>query len=203
MSEYGIPIKYSGVQFRSRLEASWAAFFDLVGWKWTYEPVDLPGWIPDFALEGYRRVLVEVKPFPPDSKPVDVMDEVDRLGLRQEVLLVGDGLYIGEGTAWADELTFVGWLGEYHGAEFESAADDGKLWWERAPLCTYDGANCEHHRGNNACTPAGVTGFCHEMGSYHDRMSGHYIGGHIYEVEPDKAEALWKEARNLVQWKGK
>lgn len=69
---YAIPTKYSGVQFRSRLEASWAAFFDLAGWEWEYEPCELPGWIPDFYLKfecghsacnGYHDLLAEVKPF--------------------------------------------------------------------------------------------------------------------------------------------
>lgn len=45
------PTMYKGVQFRSRLEATWAAFFDLAGWKWEYEPVDLEGWSPDFYVE--------------------------------------------------------------------------------------------------------------------------------------------------------
>jgi hypothetical protein len=42
------PTKYVGVQFRSRLEARWAAFFDLANWQWSYEPIDLEGWTPDF-----------------------------------------------------------------------------------------------------------------------------------------------------------
>lgn len=46
-----IPTVYADVQMRSRLEATWAAFFDQMGWKWSYEPVDLDGWIPDFVLE--------------------------------------------------------------------------------------------------------------------------------------------------------
>lgn len=32
-----IPTTYAGVNFRSRLEARWAAFFDLCGWKYTLE----------------------------------------------------------------------------------------------------------------------------------------------------------------------
>lgn len=59
----GIPTMYKGVQYRSRLEAKWAAMFDALGWKFQYEPFDLPGWIPDFALMGCKPVLVEVKPF--------------------------------------------------------------------------------------------------------------------------------------------
>jgi len=54
------PTSYKGVNFRSRLEATWAAFFDLCGWEWEYEPVDLPGWTPDFILE--KKIAVEVKP---------------------------------------------------------------------------------------------------------------------------------------------
>lgn len=54
------PTTYAGVNFRSRLEATWAAFFDLCGWRWDYEPLDLNGWVPDFVLE--KSVAVEIKP---------------------------------------------------------------------------------------------------------------------------------------------
>jgi len=60
-----IPTTYAGVNFRSRLEARWAAFFDLCRWRWVYEPCDLNGWAPDFSImkRNGGRVLVEVKPF--------------------------------------------------------------------------------------------------------------------------------------------
>lgn len=54
------PTFYSGVRFRSQLEANWAAFFDVAGMPWEYEPISLPGWVPDFRLFG--RFLCEVKP---------------------------------------------------------------------------------------------------------------------------------------------
>ena len=58
-----IPTKYESVQFRSRLEAKWASFFDRVGWSWTYEPFDLSGYIPDFLLQfKHGNALVEIKP---------------------------------------------------------------------------------------------------------------------------------------------
>lgn len=72
--EYTMPIhptKYHGVEFRSRLEAHWACFFDLCGLEWKYEPIKLGDWIPDFLLEipcdrSDRRPAhewyVEVKP---------------------------------------------------------------------------------------------------------------------------------------------
>lgn len=58
----GIPTTYRRTRFRSRLEARWAAFFDLIGWTWTYEPFDADGWIPDFLIEGPAPFLVEVGP---------------------------------------------------------------------------------------------------------------------------------------------
>lgn len=59
-----IPTVYNGVQYRSRLEAHWAAFFDIINWKFTYEPYDLNKWSPDFKLitERGQTFLVEVKP---------------------------------------------------------------------------------------------------------------------------------------------
>lgn len=58
-----IPTTYNGINFRSRLEATWAAFFDLIGWNWEYEPFDMNGWIPDFLIKGcIKDILVEVKP---------------------------------------------------------------------------------------------------------------------------------------------
>jgi hypothetical protein len=57
----GIPTVYDSMRFRSRLEAKWARFFDLCGWKWSYEPYDFAGWIPDFAIGDELQTLVEVK----------------------------------------------------------------------------------------------------------------------------------------------
>lgn len=55
---------YRDVLFKSRLEAQWAAFFDLLGWPWIYEPSSLiphARWKPDFLLRE-MRVLVKVIP---------------------------------------------------------------------------------------------------------------------------------------------
>jgi len=69
-----IPTMYNGRQYRSRLEARWAAYFDLKEWEYEYEPFDLPGWIPDFVIKRNpfsrngktykpKFLLVEVKPY--------------------------------------------------------------------------------------------------------------------------------------------
>ena len=57
-----IPTTYRSVQYRSRLEAKWAAFFDQIGWHHTYEPFDADGYIPDFLIHGSSPFLVEIKP---------------------------------------------------------------------------------------------------------------------------------------------
>jgi len=64
-----IPTSYNGREYRSRLEAKWAAFFDIIGWEYEYEPFDLPGWSPDFllrplcgAITGIEAILIEIKP---------------------------------------------------------------------------------------------------------------------------------------------
>lgn len=62
-----IETRYGGCLFRSRLEARWALFFDLVGIGWSYEndPVCIDGenYLPDFLLtiDGVQ-VVHEVKP---------------------------------------------------------------------------------------------------------------------------------------------
>lgn len=55
---------YSSVLFRSRTEARWALFFDLMGWSWDYEPchygLGALNYLPDFYLPD-ADVWVEVK----------------------------------------------------------------------------------------------------------------------------------------------
>jgi hypothetical protein len=70
-----IPVWFSGVRFRSTLEASWAEYFSVLGLQWDYEPAALScapgvGWLPDFHLPQLN-LFVECKPFggPNISKP--------------------------------------------------------------------------------------------------------------------------------------
>ncbi len=59
------PTKYNGRLYRSRLEARWAAFFDLLEWDYEYEPVDFKHWSPDFLINGYDgiKLYLEIKPY--------------------------------------------------------------------------------------------------------------------------------------------
>ena len=76
---------YAGVRFRSQLEATWAAFFDVAGMPWEYEPVTLPGWVPDFRLFG--RFLCEVKPIEMDGFS-SAVEPLVRKAAREEPTLV-------------------------------------------------------------------------------------------------------------------
>ena len=89
-----IPTVYAGVRFRSRLEARWAAFFDLAGIKWDYEPFDLDGWAPDFMLRtDIGHILVEVKPVDTDDyrETGDAFDKAFQYWSQHQVLLLGLG----------------------------------------------------------------------------------------------------------------
>jgi len=78
------PTRYNGIVYRSRLEAKWAAMFDLLDIKFEYEPAhymtSIGGYLPDFLLDG--KLIVEIKPIIPTSdeftKLCDVGNQTDK-----------------------------------------------------------------------------------------------------------------------------
>lgn len=57
-----IPTLYKGIEFRSRLEARWAVFFDACGLDWDYEPEgfilpDGSWYLPDFLIHNAENAL--------------------------------------------------------------------------------------------------------------------------------------------------
>lgn len=65
MEYIGKETYYNGVLFRSKTEAKWARFFDLVRIEYDYEPITVTGWNgyrykPDFYLPAYDK-YAEVK----------------------------------------------------------------------------------------------------------------------------------------------
>jgi hypothetical protein len=73
------PTKYKGRQYRSRLEARVAAFFDIINMDAEYEPIDLNGWSPDFALKTTKgnTCYVEVKPTEDSFDLIKIIKAVD------------------------------------------------------------------------------------------------------------------------------
>jgi hypothetical protein len=103
----------NGVEYRSRLEARWAAFFTVLKWRFDYEPLDLGDWSPDFVLHGSDPILVEVKP----------TDRLDRDVCRQmtdaanEADFKGTLLFLGlnplcPGTKETTSGDWLGWVNE-------------------------------------------------------------------------------------------
>lgn len=103
-----IPTEYKGRRYRSRLEAKWAAFFDLCGWDAEYEPFDLGEWSPDFLIKGKtNEILVEVKPISEIDVPTIYKMHRSALekGFPGELLLVGSTPFKSD-----FEVPYLGWL---------------------------------------------------------------------------------------------
>lgn len=170
-----IPTKYAGVRFRSRLEARWAAMFDLLGWRWDYEPFDLKGYIPDFALTPKTGpVIVEVKPELLADALYPAAAKVDRSGWRSEN--ENDALVVG--ASWnvrGNSMMGYPLLGLIRQDESWCSAE-----WI---CCTNCGAPSTYHY---ACMWS-----CLVCGSL----------GKVYGEPPGFLQSMWAEAGNTVQWK--
>lgn len=187
MTPVAKPTLYRNVQFRSRLEARWAAFFDLAGWRWNYEPFDLPQWTPDFALKGAcNTVLVEVKPI--EWAGADAEQILQREDVAKVLAYRSDD---GDSEAFKDELLILGNGPQRVGADIVIGAFVDEAWGEApdwAVLC----------RGDDF----GKTfDFCARNGAYAYRMSGGWDGNaHLEHVNDNTAHRAWREAGNLTQW---
>jgi len=170
-----ISTMYGGVHFRSRLEARWAAFFDIMGWPWAYEPIDLSGYIPDFIVTfPAGALLVEVKPALYFEELEEHVSKVEQSGWGCEVLMVGAKLFD------SYDRSCAGLLGETHGPTGEPC-----WWWGKGVLFT--------------CGECGERSIHHEDASYHCRNGGCYDGdGHLGSY--DDVGHDWNEAGNAVQW---
>lgn len=197
-----IQTTYEGVRFRSRLEARWAAFFDVVGWPWQYEPTDLAGYIPDFILPlGWggeaHPLLVEVKPRLYIQGLLPFADKIFASGWDADALIVGSALWeqSESGRALFGVITdardaSISVATSLHcdacnrlalaAADYLEVGSDGVVRQERA-------------RRWSRCRLCNDTG---ELSS-----GGHHVDGGVPHTTD--AVAAWAEAGNLVQWKGR
>ena len=186
----GIATTHNGVRYRSRLEAKWAEFFRLLGWRAFYEPFDLDGYIPDFILHGHKQqILVEVKPVSGMDDPLfkETTAKIEQSGWQHEALIVS--YFLPE----ADDELCVGWLAEYYSATvFADENCGGGFGWDFAP---FDNGG-------------GRVGFNHLSGGYCNRITGHSDGGHRGICTDTSTvhwksliEIWWRDAGNAVQWR--
>lgn len=204
MATSAIPTKYDGIQFRSRTEAKWAAFMDLLGWSWEYEPLDFDGYIPDFLVNG--DFWLEVKAAVSLEELEEEAPKVFR-GLRGEgrpAVVVGGLPFFDtphhfnlhtEGCCWdSRRLGIV--------AVDRTAAEplrEDKEWailaapvqWRKG--LTFDYAvwascSCRAYR------------LSEEFGAWGAMEEDDHFGEDLVAPNFDLLKSLWREASNITQW---
>jgi len=124
------PTTYRGTPMRSRLEASWAAAFDIHGLLWEYEPrafADQTGqYLPDFHLPT-RGLWIEVKPEIYDTIIVGIGKFDHPLLRRMEII-------------WSslptDRLALM--CGQPEQAEAFRTDSDHQWWWTKNAAYLWD-----------------------------------------------------------------
>lgn len=96
-----IQTTYNEIEFRSRLEARWAIFFDEIGVAHTYEPHDIgKGYVPDFFLHDiffpsqHSLAIAEIKPLPPNEQYLNFLKSVRRPGESDFFVFVGNPSFV-------------------------------------------------------------------------------------------------------------
>lgn len=182
-----IPTEYRGIKYRSRLEARWASFFDHIGWKHTYEPLDGDGYIPDFLIHGERPLLVEVKPavFLEDYQaPLEKIQSGLRGHWRSDILVVGVSPFAGLDDSWS--ACNLGLLGEFFAAEPVVNPEDC---WDFAPAPWMTCGACDRQVVH------------HDYDSYAGRPCGHHDGDHLMApARLNQLTAAWANACNDSKW---
>lgn len=171
-----ITTNYNGIRFRSRLEATWAAFYDQLKWDWEYEPIDFNGWIPDFGIKKTDNTFlwVEVKPFTllkqwkSEKKIIDNLDK--------GVLMCGLNLEY-------PHYPKIGFISDEYSYEIDS--------------CLIGEISAEYIYKNKVKYDLfGIDG------GWNYRLSGIYDGnGHLKKPEENTIKEFWKTAKNDTQWK--
>lgn len=179
----GIPTVFRGIEYRSRLEARWAALFTQLSWEFTYEPIDGNGYIPDFVVYGEQPVMVEVKPAVTlDEYRAPIAKAESGLEGRwdHDILIVGTRPYIPALGGWERGAGLLG----------ERACDISEWAWDVGSWFR--------------CRECGNHGIFHNTMSFTGRPCGHYDGdGHLGQPHADLLETMWAIANNAVKWEGR
>jgi hypothetical protein len=203
-----IETEYNERRYRSRLEAKWAAFFDLCGWRAEYEPFDLGEWSPDFLIRGRRtEILIEVKPILVIDVPTiwKMHTAAEKSGFKGDLLLLGTCPTVGrlgwlcsnEIPCWNDGKPGIGSERDGYPREMQMIP-----WFVAAEF-------------TDTKRPDFTVGICYEK--TRSGMDDGMIRGEPsilnYEFHPDgevnpvttlyDATKIWSKAANAVRWRGR
>lgn len=145
---------YHNFRFRSRLEARWAVFFDVVGFRYLYEPegYDLGGgiwYLPDFYLPD-PQTFAEIKP---DDPTAEERQKASRLAAtsQKDVWIISGQPYVGLYRIW------------HYGGDYEACSP---LWFSQCRKCIRIGIEsmacygfCCTDSGGNRETPRLLDGY--------------------------------------------
>lgn len=179
-----IPTSFAGINFRSRLEARWAAFFARIGWVYTYEPFDGNHYSPDFLIHnGKRPLLVEVKPAVTADDYFTALPKVH------------DGLL-----DWEYDYVILG-AKPYIESEFINTTAGlymNNSWWDGTGTRRPTRPGCEGHRHRAAAATWWIRG-----GSQLYLKPSFTRGGVVRgpQVSVPEVDQIWRGAGNDVQWK--
>lgn len=182
-----IETRYASHLFRSRLEARWAAWFDLVDVIWTYEPFDALGYIPDFLCRDSVTCppyLIEVKGLPCDDAQIfeettSAFDRVFRSGRNLDTIVVGCD----------PDFRTTKMIGDNH--EFPFA--DGLVGAAVTALYPSQLAELDEAKRSEDT----------RILSYFDYlMTGRPVtGGHVFRlVDVDVMQPAWGQAHEIARW---
>jgi hypothetical protein len=181
-----IPTIYNGVQFRSRLEATWAAFFDLLRIEWDYEPIEFEGWIPDFSItDQYGNIFyVEVKPAYSIEDFMKHKKVVFALKSDMKIILLGNNPFRVVDELWdVEDHGFIGWVNNQDYKDIDR-------------LYILDSSLCEPKRYRLLTSYNEF--FREEFG-----WPMNLIDIENHTIDYDEIMMYWKSAKNKSQWKRK
>ena len=183
-----IPTVYNGRQYRSRLEARWAAFFDLLAWRHEYEPYDLGRWSPDFLLIGScgSKVLVEIKPV--TGFDVEVADKASSACLERRFYKELSAMFLLGVSPYTDNgIINIGWVRLF---------DHERPGWHNASLVWIPNPDYPEFCAD---VPVPKMGAITSLGGV---FSGILIEHDNFCLPyAEHTMRLWAEASNRVQWK--
>ncbi|GEM_PF-4692856 len=186
-----VPTPYSGLVFRSRHEATWAAFFDACGWRWEYQRWEYQPWDsreipPTFLLWFEEPVYVLVRPAASEEALIHLAEIVSRYGresshgiLYPNVLLLDLAPPLNNGRLGGAKIGLIG------------SRDTGWPRFDRGPVECLEDAHLARCRS------------CHALTIVSEKASDDLLHGLRWDdtfspVAWIKGRALWHRAKRLI-----